>query len=135
MTTFFGVLCLFLEKKQAQEERLREQELEREERARLDEILQMCAEYQRQIDEERHSKRVAATQRPKSADPHSTTLSLCPVSADETAAVLNTITTSSKPPPSPGHSLHPNRLGSNGLPTRTTFLLTFSPNISTVEAA
>ena len=37
-------------RRKAQRERLREQEQEREERARLDEILQMCAEYQRQID-------------------------------------------------------------------------------------
>lgn len=35
-------------RKQAQEERLREQEVERQEKMRLEEILAMCAEYERQ---------------------------------------------------------------------------------------
>ena len=63
-------------RRKAQRERLREQEQEREERARLDEILQMCAEYQKQIDSEQQATRAAIA---------------------------------GKPPPSPGHSLHPNR--------------------------
>ena len=70
-------------RRKAQRERLREQEQEREERARLDEILQMCAEYQRQIDTEQQATRAAIA---------------------AAAAVSN-----GKPPPSPGHSLHPNR--------------------------
>ncbi|XP_066993440.2 pleckstrin homology-like domain family B member 1 isoform X2 [Anabrus simplex] len=43
-------------RKQAQEERMKEQETEIQERARLEEILNMCAEYERQVQSERQSK-------------------------------------------------------------------------------
>ncbi|XP_029160159.1 pleckstrin homology-like domain family B member 2 isoform X2 [Nylanderia fulva] len=47
-------------RKQAQEERLREQEVERQEKMRLEEILAMCAEYERQstIDKPRQHNRI-----------------------------------------------------------------------------
>ena len=41
---------------QAQEARLREQETQRQERARLEEILTMCAEYERQAQIERQQQ-------------------------------------------------------------------------------
>lgn len=41
----------------AQEERVRDQELERQEKLRLEEILAMCAEYERQSHEEEKQKR------------------------------------------------------------------------------
>ncbi|XP_049950231.1 pleckstrin homology-like domain family B member 1 isoform X2 [Schistocerca serialis cubense] len=47
---------LEIKRKQAQEERLREQEVEKAERARLEEILNMCAEYERQAQSERQAK-------------------------------------------------------------------------------
>ena len=82
--------------RQAQEDRVKEQEQEREERARLDEILQMCAEYQRQIDDEqRHSRDAFALSDSRCDSPSYASKQLAP--------------TSGKPPPSPGHSLHPNR--------------------------
>ncbi|XP_029661628.1 uncharacterized protein LOC115234586 isoform X2 [Formica exsecta] len=47
-------------RKQAQEERLREQEVERQEKMRLEEILAMCAEYERQstIEKPRQANRI-----------------------------------------------------------------------------
>ncbi|XP_043482493.1 pleckstrin homology-like domain family B member 1 [Leptopilina heterotoma] len=47
-------------RKQAQEERLREQEMEKQEKLRLEEILAMCAEYERQttIDKPRQPNRI-----------------------------------------------------------------------------
>lgn len=81
-------------RKRAQQDRLKEQEQEREERARLDEILQMCAEYQRQIDDERRDSASASLE----------------FSPSPTLATPGTSRAAmGKPPPSPGHSLHPNR--------------------------
>jgi hypothetical protein len=50
----FGIL-------QAQEARMREQEAERQERARLEEILNMCAEYERQVQCERQQSKPPQT--------------------------------------------------------------------------
>lgn len=85
----------------AQEERVQEQEQEREERARLDEILQMCADYQRQIDEERL---------PASSTSHDPAMIHDPSLLVNDPAIIRPLTGSaSKPPPSPAHNLHPNR--------------------------
>lgn len=46
---------------QAQEARLREQEAEVQERARLEEILNMCAEYERQVQCERQQSKPPPT--------------------------------------------------------------------------
>jgi hypothetical protein len=46
---------------QAQEARMREQEAERQERARLEEILNMCAEYELQVQCERQQNRPPQT--------------------------------------------------------------------------
>ncbi|PNF31831.1 hypothetical protein B7P43_G09261, partial [Cryptotermes secundus] len=48
-------------RKQAQEARMREQEAERQERARLEEILNMCAEYERQVQCERQQSKPPQT--------------------------------------------------------------------------
>ena len=87
-------------RKKAQEDRLKEQQQEREERARLDEILQMCAEYQRQIDQEQATAAAAAVASSPSSE-FSTSPTLATPGAKKVAM--------GKPPPSPGHSLHPNR--------------------------
>lgn len=87
-------------RKKAQEDRLKEQQQEREERARLDEILQMCAEYQRQIDQEQAAAAVASSSSSSSSE-FSTSPALATPGANKVAM--------GKPPPSPGHSLHPNR--------------------------
>lgn len=130
-------LYFFLGAEQAQAERLKEQEQEREERARLDEILQMCAEYQRQMDQEqRHSAPpshhlASLTVSQPRANGGVTGMSNGGGSANEAGDVTHTpdstldesFTSSNalklnfqspasinKPPPSPaGHSLHPNR--------------------------
>jgi hypothetical protein len=46
---------------QAQEARMREQEAEKQERARLEEILNMCAEYERQVQCERQQNKPPLT--------------------------------------------------------------------------
>jgi hypothetical protein len=46
---------------QAQEARMREQETEKQERARLEEILTMCAEYERQAQCERQQSKPPST--------------------------------------------------------------------------
>jgi hypothetical protein len=46
---------------QAQEARMREQEAEKLERARLEEILNMCAEYERQVQCERQQNKPPPT--------------------------------------------------------------------------
>ena len=46
---------------QAQEARMREQEAEKQERARLEEILTMCAEYERQAQCERQQSKPPST--------------------------------------------------------------------------
>lgn len=108
-------------RRKAQEDRVKEQEQEREERARLDEILQMCAEYQRQIDDEqRHSR---------------DTFTLCETRPDSPSSSKQQAQSaaSGKPPPSPGHSLHPNRIKTNGsLPRNETKRSVQSPNGTTV---
>ncbi len=76
---------------------MKEQEQEREERARLDEILQMCAEYQKQIDDEQRHSRDAFTLSDTRSD------------SPSYSKQLSHSAGSGKPPPSPGHSLHPNR--------------------------
>lgn len=88
-------------------ERLKEQEQEREERARLDEILQLCAEYQRRMDQEqRHSAPI----RP----PDHSSQSFTPNSTLDESSFHQLAGSKQngnhKPPPSPaGHNLHPNR--------------------------
>ena len=91
-------------------DRLKEQEQEREERARLDEILQLCAEYQRRMD---HEQRHSAPIRPPD---HSASQSFTPNSTLDHESSFHQLAAGSKqngnhkPPPSPaGHSLHPNR--------------------------
>ncbi|XP_046649449.1 pleckstrin homology-like domain family B member 1 isoform X1 [Daphnia pulicaria] len=107
-------------RRKAQEDRVKEQEQEREERARLDEILQMCAEYQRQIDDEQRHSRDAFTLSDTRPDSPSYSKQLSHSAA------------SGKPPPSPGHSLHPNRIKTNGsLPRNETRRSVQSPNGTT----
>ncbi|XP_059491126.1 pleckstrin homology-like domain family B member 1 isoform X2 [Neocloeon triangulifer] len=59
-------------RQQAQEERLKEQEAERQERARLEEILTMCAEYERQQQQQQHHPEAGAKQQPSPPPPSST---------------------------------------------------------------
>lgn len=54
---------------QAQEERLREQETEKLERARLEEILNMCAEYERQVQREKQGNKTTHNPAPPPAPP------------------------------------------------------------------
>lgn len=88
---------------------MQEQEQEREERARLDEILQMCADYQRQIDEERH---------PASSAGHDPAMIHDPSVIHDLAIIRPLAGSSSKPPPSPAHNLHPNRYSINLIQNR-----------------
>lgn len=113
-------------RKKAQQDRVKEQQQEREERARLDEILQMCAEYQRQIDEEQRDAAATATAAAASASASSSV----EFSPSPTLATPGTNRAAmGKPPPSPGHSLHPNRIKTNGsLPRNEAKRAVQSPN-------
>jgi hypothetical protein len=60
-STLFGFRRFSFGLLQAQEARLREQETEKQERARLEEILTMCAEYERQAQCERQQSKPPST--------------------------------------------------------------------------
>lgn len=52
LTTHFNIIVI----QQAQKERIEEQQIEKAEQQRLEEILNMCAEYEKQVQCEKNSK-------------------------------------------------------------------------------